>query len=120
MNGTKKDIIEVSGYAYTKERDKFKDVIKPNKESKEIVKNYNFPEHCKQPKIFENSTKVEYYMQIAFEEITDSFTKQNDKAILNWIYKKYKDTDVSNVYVLSKEDFKNFLLEMLPKWRAKQ
>ena len=37
-----KDTIEVSGYAYTKVRDRFKDVIKPNKESKEL--NTNPPE----------------------------------------------------------------------------
>ena len=29
MTGTDKDIIEASGYAYIKERDKFKDVLKP-------------------------------------------------------------------------------------------
>lgn len=68
-----KDIIEASGYAYIKERDKFKDVIKPNKESKDIVKNYTFEEHYIEPKHFEHSTKVEYSMQIAFEEIAESF-----------------------------------------------
>ena len=88
--------------------------------SKDIVKNYNFPEHYIAPKHFEHSTKVEYSMQIAFEEIAESFAKQNDEAVLSWIYEKYKDTDVSNVYVLSKEDFKNFLLEMLPLWRTRK
>ena len=32
------------------------------------------------------------------------------------IYEKYKDTDVSRIFVLSKVDFERFLLEMLPIW----
>ena len=53
----------------------------------------------------------------AFEEMTKSFSKQQDEIIVNYLYEKYKDTKVSVVWVLSKPDFEKFLLEMLPKWK---
>lgn len=54
-----------------------------------------------------------------FEEMTKSFFKQQDEIIVNYLYEKYKDTKVSDVWVLSKPDFEKFLLEMLPKWKGK-
>lgn len=38
MNRTEKDTVEVSGYAYAKERDKFKDVIKTKTVARQIGK----------------------------------------------------------------------------------
>ena len=53
----------------------------------------------------------------AFEEMAKSFSKHQDEIIINYLYEKYKDTKVSDVWVLSKPDFEKFLLEMLPKWK---
>jgi len=81
----------------------------------EFMKDYNLG-HKGLPKIDLNSTKVTYNMEIAFEQMAKSFAEQNDEAIINYLYNKYRDTNVSHVYMLSKPDFERFLLEMLPKW----
>lgn len=81
----------------------------------EFMKSYNLG-YKNNVKIDPNSTSVTYNMDIAFEQIAKSFAKQNDDAIINYLYNKYRDTNVSHVYVLSKPDFERFLLEMLPKW----
>ena len=65
---------------------------------------------------FETSMSAKFNFDIAFEEITNSFVKQTDEAIVNYLYEKYKNTDVSRMYVLSKTDIEKFLLEMLPIW----
>lgn len=81
----------------------------------EFMKIYNLG-HINKPKIDLNSTKVTYNMDIAFEQMAKSFAEQNDEAIINYLYNKYRDSNVSHVYMLSKPDFERFLLEMLPKW----
>ena len=79
------------------------------------MKIYNLG-HINKPKIDLNSTSYTYNMDIAFEQMAKSFAEQNDEAIINYLYNKYRDTNVSHVYMLSKPDFERFLLEMLPKW----
>ena len=65
----------------------------------------------------DDGTMMQAQIKIAFEKMAESFAKKQDDEILKFLYDKYKDTDVSDVYVLSEKDFKDFLLEMLPKWR---
>ena len=87
---------------------------------KDIMKKYHLgfkPQKIDSSK--DNGVILKTQMKIAFETINESFAKKQDDVILGFLYDKYKDTDISNVYVLSEEDFKVFLLEMLPKWRAK-
>ena len=40
-----------------------------------------------------------------------------DNQIVSYLYDKYKETDISKIYVISKPDFERFLKEMLPKWK---
>lgn len=84
---------------------------------RDIIKTYQMPENIGAPK--RNETMETYIHKMAFEEITKSFSEKRDDEIISYLYDKYKDTDISEVFVLSKEDFKEFLLEMLPKWREK-
>lgn len=85
---------------------------------KNVMKTYEMPYNAKkiQDIDFENSTPVKFNLVIAFEEITKSFAEKTDEAIVNYLYGKYKDTDVSRVFVLSEPDFKDFLEKMLPKY----
>ncbi len=87
---------------------------------KDIMKKYHLgfkPQEIDSSK--DDGVILKAQMKIAFETMNESFTKKNDDEILKFLYGKYKDTDVSDAYVLSEEDFKAFLLEMLPKWRTK-
>ena len=88
------------------------------KTMKDVMKSYQMPYNVKKIKDidFETSMSAKFNFDIAFEEITKSFAEQTDEAIINYLYEKYKDTDISRIYVLSKPDFEKFLLEMLPKY----
>ena len=84
--------------------------------NKEFMKVYHMPFKMEEIK---NDDYTNFTLQCnqAFEEMTKSFSKQQDEIIVNYLYEKYKDTKVSVVWVLSKPDFEKFLLEMLPKWK---
>ena len=84
--------------------------------SKEFMKVYHMPFKAQEIKD-DNLTNFRLQMDQAFEEMTKSFAEQQDEMLLNYLYEKYKDTKVSDVWVLSKPDFEKFLLEMLPKWK---
>ena len=84
--------------------------------SKEFMKLYHMPFKAQEIKD-DNFTNFTLQFDQAFEEMTKSFSKQQDEIIVNYLYEKYKDTKVSDVWVLSKPDFEKFLLEMLPKWK---
>ena len=84
--------------------------------SKEFMKVYHMPFKAQEIKD-DNLTNFMLQMEQAFEEMTKSFSEQQDEVLLNYLYEKYKDTKVSDVWVLSKPDFEKFLLEMLPKWK---
>ena len=86
--------------------------------SKEFMKVYHMPFKAQEIK-YDNFTNFKLQFDQAFEEMTKSFSKQQDEIIINYLYEKYKDTKVSDVWVLSKPDFEKFLLEMLPKWKGK-
>ena len=43
-----------------------------------------------------------------------------DKNIEKTIYEIYKDSDISELYVISEPEFRKFLLEMLPKYLNKE
>lgn len=88
--------------------------------SKEVLKSYNleFNNTYKRQNIDESSSTMQFDLTVAFEEISKSFAKQHDESLINWLYEKYKGTNVSKVYVLSKEEFEDFLLKMLPKYRG--
>lgn len=85
---------------------------------KDVMKSYEMPYNVKKIKDidFETSMSAKFNFDIAFEEITKSFAEQTDEAIINYLYEKYKNTDISKIYVLSKPDFKDFLETMLPKY----
>lgn len=51
------------------------------------------------------------------EKIAIARTYDIDKALIDEMYKAYKDTDVSKVFILDMGQFERFLREMLPKWR---
>ena len=84
-----------------------------------MLRNYSLPNYIKQERANDYSTSFNYSLKIAFEEITTSFANQLDKALIDYLYKKYINTDVSQVYVLSLPEFEKFLLEMLPKYMEK-
>jgi hypothetical protein len=86
--------------------------------SKEFMKVYHMPFKAQEIKN-DNFTNFRLQFDQAFEEMTKSFSEQQDEIIANYLYEKYKDTKVSDVWVLSKPDFEKFLLEMLPKWKGK-
>lgn len=88
--------------------------------SREILKRYDMPYKEKPIEYDNNSMSTKFSMEIAFEEITKSFAAQTDEAVINYLYEKYKDTNVSAIFVLSRPDFKEFLLEMLPKYMNKR
>ena len=84
--------------------------------SKEIMKRYEMP-YKEKPIEYDNTTmSTKFSLDIAFEEITKSFAEQTDEVIINYLYEKYKDTNVASIYVLSKPDFEEFLITMLPKY----
>lgn len=64
--------------------------------------------------------EMEFTMKMAFESMKESFAKQSDEAIINFLIKKYRDTDVSDVFVFSETDFKQFIIDMVPKWRKEK
>jgi hypothetical protein len=85
---------------------------------KDIMKKYHLgfkPQEIDSSK--DDGVILKAQMKIAFETMNESFTKKQDDEILKFLYGKYKDTDVSDAYVLSEKDFKAFLIEMLPKWK---
>ena len=86
--------------------------------NKDVLKEYNLPNKLKLYETTENGIKVNFGIKYAFEVMLKEFTEKQDEKILNFLYEKYKDTDVSTVYVLSKPEFEKFLLEMLPKWKG--
>lgn len=87
---------------------------------KDIVEVYDLPMKAKEITKDNLGTTFKYNLGISFVEIAESFAKAQDEEVFKWLYEKYKDTDVSKVYVLSKADFEEFLLEMLPKWKRKR
>ena len=84
--------------------------------NKEFMKVYHMPFKVQEIKD-DNFTNFTLQCEQAFEQMTKSFSEQQDEIIINYLYGKYKDTKVSDVWVLSKPDFEKFLLEMLPKWK---
>lgn len=87
---------------------------------KDIMKRYHLGFKPQEIDLFKNNgATFQTQMKIAFETLIESFAKKQDDEIAKFLYDKYKDTDVSDVYVLSEKDFKDFLIEMLPKWRKK-
>ena len=84
--------------------------------NKEFMKVYHMPFKAQEIKD-DNFTNFRLQFDQAFEQMTKSFSEQQDEIIINYLYEKYKDTKVSDVWVLSKPDFEKFLLEMLPKWK---
>lgn len=87
---------------------------------KEVLKRYEMPYKEKSIEYDNTTMSMKYSLDIAFEEITKSFAEQTDDAIINYLYEKYKDTNVSSIFVLSRPDFEEFLLEMLPKYMKKR
>ena len=85
--------------------------------SKEVLKEFNLPNKPKFCEHIENGMKFNFEIRYVFEETLKEFIEKQDEEILKFLYEKYKDTDISKVYVLSKPEFEKFLLEMLPKWR---
>jgi len=88
--------------------------------TKDIMKSYCLGFKHQEVDLSETNSVIQSQIEIAFETMTESFAKKQDDEILKFLYDKYKGTDVSYVYVLSEKDFKDFLLEMLPKWRNKK
>ena len=88
--------------------------------SKEVLKSYNLEfntPYIKQD-VNLNSTTRNFNLSFALETISEKFSKQLDEKLIDWLYNKYKGTNVSKVYVLSEEEFKDFLIKMLPKYRG--
>lgn len=50
------------------------------------------------------------------ESMAMSRQQKVDKAVLEFLYEAYKDTEVSKVLVVDEEQFGRFLKEMLPIW----
>lgn len=88
--------------------------------SKEVMKSYDleFNTPYINQNIDQNSTTMNFNLSFALETISEKFSKQIDETLIDWLYTKYKGTDVSKVYVLSEEEFKDFLIKMLPKYRG--
>ena len=78
--------------------------------NKEFMKVYHMPFKVQEIKD-DNFTNFTLQCEQAFEQMTKSFSEQQDEIIINYLYEKYKDTKVSDVWVLSKPDFEKFLLE---------
>jgi len=86
--------------------------------NKEIMKRYHLGFKPQGIELRKNDgTIIKSQTEIVFETMTESFAKKQEDELAKFLYDKYKDTNVSDVYVLSKEDFVTFLIEMLPKWR---
>jgi len=87
--------------------------------SKEVLQQFNLPNKPKFCEHIENGMKFDFGIKYAFEQTLKEFTEKQNEAILKFLYERYKDTDISKVYVLSRPEFEKFLIEMLPKWRRK-
>jgi hypothetical protein len=85
--------------------------------SKEVLQEFDLPNKPKLYEYTENGMEFNFRIKYTFEQTLKEFTEKRDEAILSFLYEKYKDTDISKVYVLSRPEFEKFLLEMLPKWR---
>lgn len=92
--------------------------------SKEFMRRYTLDREPKDITIKDLEQPYEstfdFQMKMAFETMVESFAKKSDKEIIDFLYKKYMNTDVKDVFLLSEKDFKQFLLEMLPKWREEK
>ena len=92
--------------------------------SKEFMRRYTLDREPKDISIKDlkqpYDSAFELQMKMAFETMVESFAKKTDKEIIDFLYKKYINTDVKDVFLLSEKDFKQFLLEMLPKWREEK
>lgn len=92
--------------------------------SKEFMRRYTLDREPKDITIKDleqpYESTFELQMKMAFETMVESFAKKADKEIIDFLYKKYMNTDVKDVFLLSEKDFKQFLLEMLPKWREEK
>lgn len=82
----------------------------------EILKIYELPNPIKKVNLDDNSMNFNFSYNIGFEEIISKFSEQEEEATINYLYEKYKNTDVSKIYVLSKPEFEDFLFTMLPKY----
>ena len=85
-------------------------------ENNKVLKTYTLPNSIKQERLDPNATACKYTLSVAYEQIATEFAKQDDEALMNFLYEKYKDTDIARVYVLSRPEFEDFLLKMLPKY----
>ena len=64
------------------------------------MKSYEMPSFkANDIKVNDNSTAKHFNYSVAFEEIVNSFVKEEDKAIMNWLYKKYKDTNNETITI---------------------
>ena len=89
--------------------------------SKEFMKRYTLQRDPSEIESVYSDEKIgcemDFTMQMAFESMIESFAKQTDKAIINFLIKKYRNTNVSDIFVFSETDFKQFIIDMVPKWR---
>ena len=86
---------------------------------KDFIKMYNLPPKNITPDDIRGSFSTN--LTINFLEIEQSFNDITEEQLLNFLHECYKEIfNANQVYVLSKPDFKRFILEMLPKWLGKK
>lgn len=86
-------------------------------ESKHFMKVYDISDITKN-NLKQEDTTIGF--EISFESIAKSLIEMEENKIMAYLYKKYKDSSVSKVYVLSEKDFEKYLKDTLPKWLGKE
>lgn len=84
---------------------------------KKFMKCYDISDITKNNKM-PDCTRIGY--EISFEYIAKSLIEYEDNEIMSYLYNKYKDSTISKVHVISREDFEKYLKETLPNWLGKE
>lgn len=58
--------------------------------------------------------EIQNNLSLSINAAIDKIQQSIDDEILNEMYKIYKNTDISRVYLISEPEFKKFLYKMLP------
>lgn len=82
---------------------------------KEIVRCISLPRNIK----YTNFNGIVDVQATIHREILRINEKFEESLVMN-LYEIYKDSDISELYVISEPEFKKFLMEMLPKYLNKE
>ena len=67
---------------------------------------------------FERSIGLDNEIKNITEKVISLHASFVDEVVVKALYEAYKDTEISKIFVVDLNNFKDFLYEMLPQWLA--